>query len=172
MRAYLRSRGFDVKASTGKTRTGDYAFEIKDPDGMLVEFVQSLPTGLEMQAAGKFQPAHAHLGPASTTSASWSGTARSPSPSTARLLGFTETWRGGANPSRAELDQHEGPRRRRLRRVHALPRQARASSAPRTTSRSSSPTSTRRLPSSSRAPPSRPTARTSPSPPALTRSAR
>jgi catechol 2,3-dioxygenase-like lactoylglutathione lyase family enzyme len=51
MRTYLRSKGFNVKPGSGKTRTGDYAFEIKDPDGMLVEFVQSLPTGLEMQAA-------------------------------------------------------------------------------------------------------------------------
>ncbi len=57
MRAYLRSKGFDVKPGNGgKTRTGDYAFEIKDPDGTLVEFVQSLPTGIEMQDAGKFMP--------------------------------------------------------------------------------------------------------------------
>ena len=57
MRAYLRSKGFDVKPGNGgKTRTGDYAFEIKDPDGTLIEFVQSLPTGIEMQDAGKFMP--------------------------------------------------------------------------------------------------------------------
>ena len=57
MRAYLRSKGFDVKPGNGgKTRTGDFAFEIKDPDGTLVEFVQSLPTGTEMQDAGKFMP--------------------------------------------------------------------------------------------------------------------
>ena len=44
MRAYLRSKGFDVKPGNGgKTRTGDYAFEIKDPDGTLMEFMQSLP---------------------------------------------------------------------------------------------------------------------------------
>jgi lactoylglutathione lyase len=53
MRLYLRSKGFDVKPGNGgTTRTGDYAFEIKDPDGTLVEFVQSLPTGIEMQDAG------------------------------------------------------------------------------------------------------------------------
>jgi len=56
MRVYLRSKGFDVKDSNGKTKTGDYAFEIKDPDGMLVEFVQSLPDGVEMQNAGKHLP--------------------------------------------------------------------------------------------------------------------
>jgi lactoylglutathione lyase len=57
MRTYLRSKGFDVKPGNGgKTRTGDYAFEIKDPDGTLVEFVQTLPTGMEAQAAGKSLP--------------------------------------------------------------------------------------------------------------------
>src|ERR1700712_428644 len=36
MRTYLRSKGFDVKPGDGsKTRTGDYAFEIKDPEGTL-----------------------------------------------------------------------------------------------------------------------------------------
>ena len=55
MRAYLRSKGFDVPAGTGtKTRAGDYAFEIKDPNGMLIEFVQSLPSGMEMQAQASF----------------------------------------------------------------------------------------------------------------------
>ena len=57
MRTYLRSKGFDVKAGRRRQdQEGDYAFEIKDPDGMLVEFVQSLPTGVEAQAAGKFMP--------------------------------------------------------------------------------------------------------------------
>ncbi len=54
MRGYLKSQGVDVKPGNGsKTRTGDYAFEIKDPDGTLVEFVQSLPDGLEKKSAGK-----------------------------------------------------------------------------------------------------------------------
>ena len=71
MRAYLRSKGFDVKPGNGgKTRTGDYAFEIKDPDGTLVEFVQSLPTGIEMQDAGKFMPPRA-LPTRSTTWVFW-----------------------------------------------------------------------------------------------------
>jgi lactoylglutathione lyase len=98
MRNYLRSKGFDVKPGNGgKTRTGDYAFEIKDPDGMLVEFVQSLPTGLEAEAAGKFQPATRistniyHVGflvGNSEKSIEFYG----------KILGFQETWRGGANP--------------------------------------------------------------------------
>jgi lactoylglutathione lyase len=97
MRTYLRSKGYDVKPGDGsKTRAGDYAFEIRDPNGMLIEFVQRLPTGKEMQAAGKFLPPtrispriyHAGymVGDAEKTEAFY------------KMLGFTETWRGGANP--------------------------------------------------------------------------
>ncbi|HXB61524.1 MAG TPA: VOC family protein [Acidobacteriaceae bacterium] len=99
MRAYLRAQGFDVKPGNGtKTRTGDYAFEIKDPDGMLVEFVQSLPGGWEAQAAGKFMPDTRistkiyHLGflvGNSQRSLDFYG----------RVLGFKEIWRGGGDPN-------------------------------------------------------------------------
>lgn len=98
MRAYLKSQGFNVKASTGgKTRTGDYAFEIKDPDGMLVEFVQTLPTGMEAQAAGKFMPSSAistkikHVG-------FLVGNSQKSLDFYGKVLGFQETWRGGGNP--------------------------------------------------------------------------
>lgn len=98
MRAYLRSKGFDVKPGNGgKTRTGDYAFEIKDPDGMLVEFVQSLPDGLEAKAAGKFAPATRistqiyHVG-------FLVGNSEKSMDFYGKILGFQETWRGGANP--------------------------------------------------------------------------
>ena len=99
MRTYLRSKGFDVKPGNGgKTRTGDYAFEIKDPDGMLVEFVQGLPTGMEAQAAGKFMPATRisdslyHLG-------FLVGNSEKSIAFYHDVLGFKETWRGGANPN-------------------------------------------------------------------------
>ena len=98
MRTYLRSKGFDVKpGSGGKTRTGDYAFEITDPDGMLVEFVQSLPDGLEAKAAGKFEPDTRisakiyHLG-------FLVGNSEKSMDFYGKVLGFQETWRGGANP--------------------------------------------------------------------------
>lgn len=98
MRQYLRSKGFDVKPGNGgKTRTGDYAFEIKDPDGTLIEFMQDLPTGREAQAAGKFMPAtrisdsiyHVGflVGNLDKSLAFYEG-----------VLGFTETWRGASNP--------------------------------------------------------------------------
>jgi lactoylglutathione lyase len=98
MRTYLRSKGFDVKPGNGgKTRTGDYAFEIKDPDGMLVEFVQSLPDGMEAKAAGKFAPATRistqiyHVG-------FLVGNSEKSMDFYGKILGFQETWRGGANP--------------------------------------------------------------------------
>jgi catechol 2,3-dioxygenase-like lactoylglutathione lyase family enzyme len=98
MRTYLRAKGFAVEPGAGKkTRTGDYAFEIKDPDGMLVEFVQSLPAGMEMRAAGKFEPDTRiaakiyHVG-------FLVGNSQKSMDFYGKILGFRETWRGGANP--------------------------------------------------------------------------
>jgi catechol 2,3-dioxygenase-like lactoylglutathione lyase family enzyme len=97
MRAYLVSKGLAVKPITGTTRAGDYAFEINDPDGTLVEFVQTLPTGMEAQAAGKFQPSTRissqiyHLGflvGDSQRSLDFYG----------NILGFREIWRGASTP--------------------------------------------------------------------------
>lgn len=98
MRAYLRAGGFNVKSGNGsKTRTGDYAFEITDPDGTLMEFVQSLPTGIEAQDAGKFLPEtriadgiyHVGflVGNLDKSLAFYEG-----------VLGFHETWRGASTP--------------------------------------------------------------------------
>jgi len=99
MRAYLRSRGFNLKPGNGnKTRAGDYAFEIKDPEGTLVEFVQSLPTGMEAQAAGKFIPAARistgiyHVGFLVGDSEKSMGFYRD-------VLGFKEIWRGSSTPN-------------------------------------------------------------------------
>jgi len=99
MRAYLRSKGFDVKPGNGnKTRAGDYAFEIKDPNGTLVEFVQSLPTGMEEQAAGKFMPATRistgiyHVGFLVGDSEKSMAFYRD-------VLGFKEIWRGSSTPN-------------------------------------------------------------------------
>ena len=97
MRAYLRSKGIAVKPGNGgKTRTGDYAFEITDPDGTLIEFVQSLPTGIEAQNNGKFLPPtriadsiyHVGflVGNLDKSLKFYEG-----------VLGFTETWRGSSN---------------------------------------------------------------------------
>jgi catechol 2,3-dioxygenase-like lactoylglutathione lyase family enzyme len=98
MRTYLRSKGYTVPADSGKTRTGDYAFEIKDPDGTLIEFVQKLPTGMEAQAAGKsllasrISPQIYHVG-------FLVGNAQRSIDFYHDILGFTETWRGSNNPN-------------------------------------------------------------------------
>lgn len=96
MRAFLRSHGYAVKPGTGTTKAGDYAFEIKDPNGLLIEFTQTLPSGKEAQTKGRFMsdgrisPRIYHagylVGDAEKTEAFY------------KMLGFTETWRGGANP--------------------------------------------------------------------------
>jgi rhamnogalacturonyl hydrolase YesR/catechol 2,3-dioxygenase-like lactoylglutathione lyase family enzyme len=99
MRAYLRSNGINVgSGKAAKTRAGDYAFEIKDPDGTLVEFAQGLPTGMEAQAAGTFMPASRistdiyHIGYIVGDVAKSMAFYHD-------LLGFTETWRGSSTPS-------------------------------------------------------------------------
>ncbi len=98
MRAYLRSKGFDVKSGNGgKTRTGDYAFEIKDPDGTLVEFVQTLPTGTEAQAKGKFLP-ESRISPAIYHVGFLVGNTPKSLSFYEDVLGFKETWRGGRDP--------------------------------------------------------------------------
>lgn len=98
MRAYLRSKGFDVKPGNGgKTRTGDYAFEIKDPDGTLVEFVQTLPSGMEAQAEGKFLP-ETRIAPAIYHLGFLVGNTAKSLEFYEDVLGFKETWRGGRDP--------------------------------------------------------------------------
>jgi lactoylglutathione lyase len=96
MRRYLASRGIAVGSSVGKGRTGDLNFEIKDPDGNLVEFVEPQPDGMEARNRGKFLPATRisdaiyHLGflvGNSGKSIDFYG----------GVLGFKEFWRGSSN---------------------------------------------------------------------------
>ena len=99
MRSYLRSKGFEIRPNPNKTRAGDYAFEIKDPDGTLIEFVQTLPGGLETKAAGKYQPSTRisdsvyHVG-------FLVGNSQKSLEFYGNILGFKETWRGGADPKK------------------------------------------------------------------------
>jgi len=98
MRTYLRANGFSVKPGDGsKTKAGDYAFEIKDPDGMIVEFIQSLPDSVESKAAGKFMPPD-RISTKIYHAGFLVGNSEKSIDFYGRILGFTETWRGGANP--------------------------------------------------------------------------
>ena len=96
MRLYLAAHGIAVPTKVGKGKTGDANFEIKDPDGTLVEFVEPQPDGLEARNASKFLPTTRisnqilHLGflvGNSQKSLDFYGT----------LLGFREFWRGSSN---------------------------------------------------------------------------
>jgi len=123
MRVYLRSKGYDIKPGNGgKTRTGDFAFEIKDPNGMLIEFVQSLPDGLEAQAAGKFLPI-TRISPRIYHAGYMVGDVEK-TMEFYKMLGFTETWRGGANPkelSWINMKVPDGDDYVELMLYHALP---------------------------------------------------
>jgi lactoylglutathione lyase len=98
MRAYLISQGIQIPGKPGgKTKAGDHAFMIKDPDGMLVEFVQSLPDGVEAKAAGKFAPA-TRVSSQIYHAGFLVGNVKKSMDFYGRILGFQETWRGGSNP--------------------------------------------------------------------------
>lgn len=97
MKDYLRSKGVSLPAGpVAKTKAGDLAFEVSDPDGTLVEFVEPLPGGVERRTAGHFDPPSRistkiyHLGflvgNTPKAIAFYHG-----------ILGFEETWRGSPN---------------------------------------------------------------------------
>ena len=98
MRAYLIAKGFEIKPVTAKSRAGDYSFHVLDPDGTQVEFVQTMPDGMEAKAAGKLEPSTRvsshiyHLG-------FLVGNSQKAIDFYHDILGFEETWRGGGSPT-------------------------------------------------------------------------
>ncbi len=56
LRAYLAEKGVKVPDKLGPRLDRDLGFDVQDPDGHTVEFVQYTPQSLHMQAAGKFLP--------------------------------------------------------------------------------------------------------------------
>src|SRR5260370_42083782 len=56
MRDYLASRGINVPENVGKGRTGNYNFNIKDPDDHTVEIVEYQPDSWTAREAGKYTP--------------------------------------------------------------------------------------------------------------------
>jgi catechol 2,3-dioxygenase-like lactoylglutathione lyase family enzyme len=96
MREYLASKGIAVKPKVGKGRTGDLNFEIKDPDGHLVEFVQPEPDGMEAQHKGESLPStriSAHIMHVGFTV----GDSQKAIDFYGKLLGFKEFWRGSSS---------------------------------------------------------------------------
>jgi lactoylglutathione lyase len=102
MRVYLNTQGYKVPAENGaKTKAGDYAFEIHDPVGTLVEFVQQLPTGVEAQTRGKFVAKERISDTIYHVGFNVSDAAKAMD-FYGRVLGFQETWRG-TPPTNPEL---------------------------------------------------------------------
>ncbi len=96
MRAYLASKGVAVPGEVGKGQTGNKNFNIKDPDGHLVEIVEYEPDSWTARDYGKFMPAtrisdrimHAGVlaGDLDKSMAFYCG-----------ILGFKEFWRGSSS---------------------------------------------------------------------------
>jgi catechol 2,3-dioxygenase-like lactoylglutathione lyase family enzyme len=100
MYSYLKSKGVEVmadKGSVGKGKTGNKNFNVKDPDGHIVEMVEYMPDSWTAEAKGKFMPARRisdHImhvgvlcGDLDQSMAFYGG-----------ILGFKEFWRGSGSP--------------------------------------------------------------------------
>jgi catechol 2,3-dioxygenase-like lactoylglutathione lyase family enzyme len=96
MRRYLASQGVQVPPKVMKDETGNKSFEVKDPDGHLLEFVQYMPNSLTARDTGKHLPdtricdriLHTGfiVGDLDKSTKFYNG-----------ILGFTEFWRGSGN---------------------------------------------------------------------------
>ena len=100
MYAYLKSKGVEVMADkglVGKGQTGNKNFNVKDPDGHIVEIVGYQPGSWTAREAGKFMPPTRisdHImhvgylvGDLDKSMAFYNG-----------ILGFKEFWRGSSSP--------------------------------------------------------------------------
>lgn len=100
MYAYLKSKGIEVvsdKGSVGKGQTGNKNFNVKDPDGHIVEIVGYQPDSWTAREAGKFMPATRisdhimHVGVLV-------GDLAKSNQFYGDILGFKEFWRGSSSP--------------------------------------------------------------------------
>jgi lactoylglutathione lyase len=97
MRNYLASKGVEVPEKVGKGQTGNKNYNIKDPDGHIVEIVEYQPDSWTAREKGKFMPAtriSEHImhvgylvGDLDKAMAFYHG-----------ILGFNEFWRGSSSP--------------------------------------------------------------------------
>lgn len=94
MRAYLASRGVKVPEKLEPRLDGNRGFDVTDPDGHDVEFVQYMPGSLHSRNFGKFLPDTRisqriiHLGVVVQDQAKANTFYKD-------ILGFRETWHGG-----------------------------------------------------------------------------
>jgi lactoylglutathione lyase len=100
MYAYLKSKGVAImadKGSVGKGQTGNKNFNVKDPDGHIVEIVEYQPDSWTAREKGKFMPdtrisdrimhVGVLVGDLEKSQAFYNG-----------ILGFQEFWRGSSSP--------------------------------------------------------------------------
>ena len=101
MRVYLASKGVTVPAQAGTVRIGNRAFNVKDPDGHTVEFVQYMPGGWTVHEKGKsvgsarVSDRMAHFG-------ILVGNVNASMKFYRDILGFVETWRGAKDAARLD----------------------------------------------------------------------
>jgi catechol 2,3-dioxygenase-like lactoylglutathione lyase family enzyme len=100
MYAYLKSKGVEVmsdKGSVGKGQTGNKNFNVKDPDGHIVEMVEYQPDSWTARELGKSMPDTRisnqimHLGVLA-------GDLEKSMKFYGDILGFREFWRGSGSP--------------------------------------------------------------------------
>jgi lactoylglutathione lyase len=96
MIAYLHAAGVETPAQPNKSREGDLEFQVKDPEGTPVEFIQLHGGDPQFDAAsvapGAISHAIYHVGFVV-------GNLDRAMDFYGRILGFQETWRGSPNPN-------------------------------------------------------------------------
>jgi catechol 2,3-dioxygenase-like lactoylglutathione lyase family enzyme len=95
MRVYLKSKGIEVPEKTSVGKIGNKNYFIKDPNGIIVEIVEYLPDGWTMREKGKFLPdtrVSTHMPHVGVLVGQLDASMKF----YGEILGFTETWRGGA----------------------------------------------------------------------------
>ena len=101
LRAYLASKGVAVPAKLPPMLDGNRGFEVKDPDGHTVEFVQLMPGSIHSRDFGKHLPATRisqhiiHVGVTVHDRAAADKFYKD-------ILGFHETWHGGMKDDKTD----------------------------------------------------------------------
>jgi len=96
MRLYLASKGVAVPPKVNVGRIGNKSFNVKDPDGHIVEFVQYMPEGWTFREKGR------HLSKGASSRMMHLGIIVNSLEPAMRfyrdILGFQEFWRGARDP--------------------------------------------------------------------------
>lgn len=93
MRRYLEAQGVAVPPKVNTGRIGNLSFNVKDPDGHTVEFVQYQPASWTTREHGRFMPAAA-ISPTLRHAGILAGSVEASLAFYRDVLGFRETWRG------------------------------------------------------------------------------